>query len=469
MTSQRTRPAPRDRAEEDAGNVSFAETERAHGPRAGAFVRAETGSRRRRASGGAPLGGARGVGTSVRERAEEPSGRPLRVAYVITRGDSVGGAQKHVVEVSAAVKRAGHEVKVFFGADGRTTESIAPLLDEVGVAYTILPRLVRRISPGNDLGAVLDLARELRAFRPDLLSCHSSKAGIVGRLAAAFVGVPAIFTAHGWAFGEGRSRGRNFVYRTLERAMSRLSRKIICVSHHDREIGVAAGIDESKLVAVHNGRKRTSDPEPRTGDPGTERGAGPVRVVMVGRLAPQKDYDTFLRGASVPGAALSIVGDGPMNEEIRSLAGQLGLEDRVTFHGYSQDVAGHLKRSDVFVLCSHWEGFPRSTLEAMRAGLPTIVTDVGGSREAVVEGVTGYVIPPRSPEVLWERLQRLTDSELLRRRMGRAARQRFLEHFTLERMLQETFHVYTETLGIEKTTFPVGEGVADAEAIIQYT
>ena len=105
-----------------------------------------------------------------------------------------------------------------------------------------------------------------------------------------------------------------------------------------------------------------------------------------------------------------------------------------------------LNRSDVFVLTSKWEGLPRSIIEAMRAGLPVIASDVGGVSELVEEGITGYLVPRDDADTLKDRLETLIDNSQLRLQMGMAGYQRFIDKFTFERMLKETVEVYEEAL-----------------------
>ena len=132
---------------------------------------------------------------------------------------------------------------------------------------------------------------------------------------------------------------------------------------------------------------------------------------------------------------------------MRALAGDLGMADRVRFLGHRDDVGTVLGRAQIFALISNWEGFPRSTLEAMRAGLPSVVTDAGGAAEAIVEGETGYVIPPRDVVATRERLRRLRDDARLRARMGAAARSRYDTHFTFDHLFARTYNVYQQIVG----------------------
>ena len=128
-------------------------------------------------------------------------------------------------------------------------------------------------------------------------------------------------------------------------------------------------------------------------------------LTMVARFEPQKDHPSLLKAlARLRNHAwrLELIGEGPLLERTRDLARSLGIADRVEFLGQRSDVAERLATSQVYVLSSNWEGFPRSILEAMRAGLPVVASDVAGVSEAVVDGVTGYVVPRGETEP-WQR------------------------------------------------------------------
>jgi len=134
-------------------------------------------------------------------------------------------------------------------------------------------------------------------------------------------------------------------------------------------------------------------------------------------------------------------------EDCRSLAEELGISDRVVFSGQRRDVAERLAAADIFVLASRWEGFPRSILEAMRAGLPVAASDVGGSGESVVDGKTGYLVPREDPEALRTRLGELMASPDLRLQLGKAGRERYEKNFTFDAMYGKTLTVYKEVTG----------------------
>jgi glycosyltransferase involved in cell wall biosynthesis len=137
------------------------------------------------------------------------------------------------------------------------------------------------------------------------------------------------------------------------------------------------------------------------------------------------------------------------------MAAELGISERVHFMGARRDVAERMAAAQLFLLISNWEGFPRSILEAMRARLPVVASDVGGSRESVFESETGFLIPRGDAATLTSRLRLLLSDPDLRVRMGAAGRQRYEERFVAQRMFQRTFAVYDEVLRGKATRVPV--------------
>jgi glycosyltransferase involved in cell wall biosynthesis len=365
-------------------------------------------------------------------------GDPMKVVMVITRGDDLGGAQMHVASLADGLLRAGHQVHVITGIAGMW----AGTMYEAGVSIEIEEGMLREINPLRDFEAVRRLSRRFKSLQPDLVCAHSSKAGMLARAAAKLAGVPCIFTAHGWAFTEGIPQPKKAIFKTLERAMAPLATKIVCVSDYDREIAIRAGIKPARLVTIHNGVPDIDESlraRPRNGDP--------VRVTMVARFAEQKDQDLLIRAASdLPQIELSFVGDGPRLASAKALARSLDMESRVRFYGVQRQVAKILAESQIFVLASNFEGFPLSTLEAMRAGLPVIVSNVGGAGEAIVDGESGFLVSRGDVEILRERLALLLDKPDRRELMGNAARRRYETEFSAGTMVHRTLNLYDEAI-----------------------
>jgi glycosyltransferase involved in cell wall biosynthesis len=359
----------------------------------------------------------------------------MRIAYLITRMDSIGGAQIHVRDLSLWLRQNGHDPIVVTGARG----PICKTLDDASIQVMEIRDLIRPIRPLKDTRAILEISRTLQACAPDVVSCHSSKAGILGRIAARSMGIPVIFTAHGWAFTDGVPGVQRLAYKMIERACGSLCDHIVTVCHYDRQLALSAGIaPASRITTVHNGMPLL--PPVRR----EAAAAGPVRIGMVARFDTQKDHDTLLRALvrlSHKDWRLHLIGGGDASSTAR-MAAKLNIMDRIEFMGESSNVPALLAELDVFCLISRWEGFPRSILEAMRASLPVVASDVAGVRESVEDTVNGYVVPVGDDRLLAKSLEHLLDSPGLRIAMGSRGRARFESSFTIEHMLLPTLRIY---------------------------
>lgn len=364
----------------------------------------------------------------------------MRIAYVITRSDDLGGAQIHVRDLASALKEAGHDVVVLAGGGG----VLARQLEERGVRVVTLRHMARPLSPLRDFRALRELTRHLRSIRPAIISTHSSKAGILGRIAGRSLGVPTVTTAHGWLFALPREGGREWVVWGIEKSMAPLARRIVTVCESDRQLAIESGISGAERFATIHNAMPDVGAELRA-DPATD----PPRLLMVARFAAQKDHETLFRAlADVADLEWSIdlVGTGPLREAAEERVKSLGLESRVRFLGLREDVPDLIARSQAYLLISHWEGFPRSILEAMRAGLPVVATDVGGVKEAVLDGETGFLVPRGDANLLARCLRELISDPELRARKGRAARRHYESHFTFDRLVRETLSLYQSVL-----------------------
>lgn len=369
-----------------------------------------------------------------------PQATRLRIAYIVTTASPIGGAQIHVRDLAAAVQAQAHSPSVITSGSGPFIDDLRTL----GIPVRVLPHLAVPIHPWRDLRALREIRTALAELRPDLLATHSSKAGILGRIAGRSLRVPVVFTVHGWAFTPGVSPSHAAVYRQVERLVGPLASKIITVSEFDRQLGLAAGIaGEDRLVTVHNGMPDL--PTSLRADPGRS----PVRLVMVARFGAQKDHPTLFQALARLQALdweLDLIGDGPLMEERKSLAANLGLGGRIHFLGQRTDVERILSGAQVSLLATNWEGFPLSILESMRAGLPVVASAVGGVSESVRDDVNGYLVPRGDVDLLRDRIERLLKSPALRVGMGTAGRARFEQEFTLAHSVNRTLAVYRDVL-----------------------
>lgn len=368
----------------------------------------------------------------------------MKIVYIITLPD-LGGAQSHVYELMKYIREIYHVVPVLItGKKGWLTEQT----ENLQIETHIVPDLVRRISPVHDVKANLAIQKLLRKIEPDIVHCHSSKAGIIGRWAAKQCHIPAVFTAHGWAFTEGVSQKKQKIYRFIEKNAGKWCQKIICVSDYDKNLALREIPEfQDKLLAVHNCIPDT-EYRKKWVDYNT---AKPLQIVTVARFSPQKKIKETLQILSLAlqqnlKIHITFIGDGPQFDESVIYAQKLNVADAVTFLGARTDVERLLPKFDLFLLLSNWEGFPISIIEAMRAGLPVMASDVGGVREAVVHGKNGWLIP-RDDSTVIDIFQNILENREYLIHSAQAARLLYEQGFTIDKMIQQIVEVYINRNG----------------------
>jgi len=364
----------------------------------------------------------------------------MKIIYFITTPDR-GGAQTHLLDLVSGFKDS-NDILVVTSEEGFLTQE----LQKLNVRFTLIDALQRDINLAQERLVMTKLNEILNQERPDLLHCHSSKAGILGRLSANKQNIPVVFTVHGWSFENGIAPLRRLVFEKTEQWVGKRvpQQMLITVSEASRQLGLKAKIaSEDRIVTIHNG---ISPEAPVWQDTSND----PVKLIMVARYSEQKDQRLLISTVAKAGlnAKISLIGDGPYYKDVQDWTQKQGYGQVVEFLGERSDVAELLVSSDIFVLTSMYEGFPISILEAMRAGLPVVASDVGGVNEAVIEGKTGYLIPRSDANTLEARLRQLVENPDLRQNMGRAGREMFLKNFTQNAMLEKTQTVYDQALSL---------------------
>ena len=406
---------------------------------------------RRRAVDGAAVGAV--VGRAVgpgRPAARNPM-RPLRVLHVITRM-VVGGAQENTLLSCALIDRERFPSEIVSGVETGSEGSLHEDAAARGVAVRLEPALVREVHPVKDPLALARLVGLYRSLRPDVVHTHTSKAGILGRVAARMARVPVVIhTAHGWGFHPLQSPPVRRAYEEAERFCARWSDAIVVVADENRERALKLAIGRPaqyvtlrsgiELEAYRHDAVAGADVRARLALP-----ADGFVFGTVGRLSDQKApldaLHAFARvAADHPDTWFVYVGDGPLRADTEREAARLGLATRVRWTGLRRDVAAHLSAFDAFVLSSRYEGLPRVVPQAMAVGLPVAATAVDGTPEAVDEGVSGFLVPPGDVPALARAMAALAADREGARRMGAAGRAR-ADEFSARRMVDGLADLY---------------------------
>ncbi|MGB9873305.1 MAG: glycosyltransferase, partial [Anaerolineae bacterium] len=312
-----------------------------------------------------------------------------------------------------------------------------------------------------DIAALARLVRLFRSHHVGLVHAHSPRAALLGRVAARLLGIPVVVTVHlppyKYVHGQGlRARFQRWLYRRAEQFLNHaLTDRLIYVSSRIGREAINRGLAPfRRTTIIENGIDLSPFADCYRGHSVREElGTSPATTVLccVGRLTEQKGMDILLE--ALHGLEprkwdlrLWLIGDGPQRSMLETRARQLGLETRVQFLGWRYDVPDLLVASDIFVLPSRYEAMPMTILEAMAAGLPCVVTDVGDNALLVEDGVNGRVVSPEDPAALAGALRDLIQSPGARRVMGDAARRK-AQHYSVERMVACTLAVYGQVTG----------------------
>jgi glycosyltransferase involved in cell wall biosynthesis len=370
----------------------------------------------------------------------------MKILQIITLGNSIGGAQIHVLDLAISLHERGHDVHVLTGTWGELNER----LTKAGVSNAHLPTLRRDIHLMDDIRCFFNLIRFIKAFKPDVVASHSSKAGIIVRLVCFFLNIPNTFTVHGWSFEANSSKINQSLYFVIEKLMGFFSCKLITVANTGYDLGIKHRIvSANKLTTVLNG-VRDFGQKNQKNTSNTEGVAEPVQLVMSARFQAQKDHETLIK-ALIPlrdaPFQLQLLGDGTETlARIQTLVSENDLTDKVAFVGFTKDVIGYLQRADVCILISHSEGLPLSILEAMSIGLPVVASNVGGIGKQVIDGYNGYLVERNAVEDLTEKIKLLMNNPTLRLQMGNNSRTFYEKEFKLDKMVDKTVAVYQSIL-----------------------
>lgn len=353
--------------------------------------------------------------------------------------------RQFLLPLMIGMREAGHEV-IGVCADG-------PLLTPVraaGFRVETVP-LARSANPVRAAKSVASLFRLLRRERFDLVHVHTPAAAFVGRFAARFAGAPRIvYTAHGFYFHENMAWPKRWLVIALEWLAGRVTDTLFTQSEEDAATARRLGLCRTgDVLAIGNGSDPVRFHPDETGDDRQRVRTGigvaddrPV-IVMIGRLVAEKGYPELIAAMRPLDACLWIVGErlpsdhaGAIDATLNSIAEDPVLRSKVKLLGYRTDVPELLRSGDIFVLPSHREGMPRSIIEAMLSGLPVVATNIRGSRELVVDGETGILVPVGAADRLSAALKKLTDDVPLRRRMGAAGLRRARDHYNEAKVIK---------------------------------
>lgn len=393
--------------------------------------------------------------TCVREDMGDDRGARLKIAYLLPNLEA-GGTERHVLSLARRLDGSRHSLSLFTTAGG------GALYDDFSTSLPVTvtgdPERGKRFrsSPREHLRNVRDLARVFRKDRPDILHAYLPAANVIGPAAAKLAGVRRVIVSKR-ALANYKT---DFPLLRIVEPLGNLLADVILVNSDAvrRDVERTERFWSGKFRKIYNG----VDPiaawtREQAGRFRLREGIAPDAPVIlsVSNFYPYKGHADLVAAASrvvasCPGAVFLLAGrDAGTLEECRARVLEGGLARNFRFLGGRTDVADCIRASDLFVHPSHEEGFSNAILEAMAGGRAVVACDVGGNPEAVRDGDTGLLVPPRKPAALADAMLRLLNDSAMRRAFGEAGRRRAAEQFSMERMVEEMERLY-DTLMAEK-------------------
>jgi glycosyltransferase involved in cell wall biosynthesis len=379
----------------------------------------------------------------------------MRIAHVITRM-IVGGAQENTLfTCEDLIRDHGDEVLLITGpALGPEGDLLSQGRGDI-VPQALIPNLRRAIHPVRDLSAYWNIKRQLRDFDPEVVHTHSAKGGLLGRVAAAALGIPAIVhTVHGAPFHDYQSRGARAFFCRCEKYAASRCHALISVADAMTEQLVTAGVaPREKFTTIYSGMEVTPFLNADANRLETRRELGfdanHVVVGKIARLFHLKGHEYLIEAAALavkdyPNLRFLLIGDGILRANLEAKIAKAGLTKFFHFTGLvdPQRIPTLIGAMDALAHCSLREGLARALPQALIAGKPAISYDVDGAREVVITGETGYLLPPRSVQSLAEALVDVATNGQQRKRMGQTGQERFTEQFRHENMTAQIRQLY---------------------------
>lgn len=379
--------------------------------------------------------------------------RKMKICHVITRM-IVGGAQENTLLTIKGHIEKGHEVVLVTGFSPGREGELLKNVEMPPFKIVEIPEMVREVSPFKDLKALRKLREYFKKEKFDVVHTHSSKAGIIGRIAARQAGVPVVVhTVHGQAFHAYEKPWKKLLYITAERIAAKYCDKIYAVAQAMIDQCVDAKVaPREKYMVVYSGMDtaafanagRNMELRQKLGIPENAK-----VIVTVARLFPMKGYEEMLPAAArlvkeFPDLHFLPVGDGPMYDELQKQIADLGLTGNFHFAGLvpPHEVCDYIAQADLLWHLSLHEGLPRAVVQALAVGIPAIGYKLDGTPEVVLNGKTGYVTAPQDVDAVVARSRELLNDAALRAEMGKNGKELVIERFAWRRMadiLEEEF------------------------------
>ena len=389
----------------------------------------------------------------------------IKVLHIITRFDKGGSAQNTYLTL-LGLKKGNFKSSLISGLSFESEmkqEEIKANIKDIqrlkseNIKFIKCPSLVRRINILKDLKAFFDIWRIIKKNGPLIVHTHTSKAGLLGRLAAKLAGIPIIIhTPHGHVFFGYFRPFKTKVFIILEKLAARITDKIVALTNKERDDYILFKIaDEEKFAVINSGVELNKFKElPFNENRNFKKELGipenSLTIGTVGRLEPVKGHEFLVKAAKhiipkYPDSIFIFTGDGYLKQNLEKKAFDLGIKENIIFLGWRDDVPKIISIFDIFVLPSLNEGMGRVLVEAMALGKPIVASGIGGIPDLVAHGKNGFLIPPKNPKELAKYIQVLLEDKDKRKKMGLAGKE-MASNFSEEKMVERIDNLYKKLL-----------------------
>ncbi|MDY6853501.1 MAG: glycosyltransferase family 4 protein [Thermodesulfobacteriota bacterium] len=388
-----------------------------------------------------------------------------KILHIITRLDK-GGSAENTLLTALELNKDEYDVVLVKGLSlesemsSMENESLDKGLRQAeyaNVKLITIPSLIRRISPLVDLKALFKLYRVIRKEKPLIVHTHTSKAGILGRLASLFARVPiVVHTPHGHIFYGyyGKIKTKLFVF--LEKIMASITDKMITLTEGEKQEHIQFNVAKPhKFVVIPSGVRienliknnyMADELKTKMGIPSTDSIVG-----TIGRLVEVKGHRYFIDAArlvldKIPKVTFMLVGDGHLMEGLTHQSSSIGIKEKVIFTGWRSDIPHLINLFDIFVLPSLNEGMGRVLVEAMAMRKPIVASSVGGILDLVKDGSNGILFPQGDTDAMAEAIIKLLMDKELAKKMGEEGKKRVYPAYELSIMIKSIEQLYKQLL-----------------------
>lgn len=359
------------------------------------------------------------------------------ILYIVTKSD-LGGIQKYLLEIARNLPE---DINAHFlmGSSGYLSDELLKLgIQNENIHFIPMTNNIFDIT--QHVKSNFKTLQLIKKIKPDIIHCNATTGAIVGAVCGFLTNTKTIYTVHGWPFTDGISKNKQKFYKILEFLICSVFRKIICVSEYDRQIGIKVlPMYKNKMVTIHNGISDIPDEFQKK-----EFSKDKLKIVMISRFCPQKDPYTLINAVSQLNKEgfnieLDLFGYGEELDRVLQTIEGTNCSN-IQYKGEISDVTPILKNYDVYALISNWEGLPIGIIEAMRAGLPLLVSDVGGNSECI--NFNGYLVKRQDVNDCKEKIKGIISPELDLKMLGQKSRKLYEEEFTVNKMVKTTLREY---------------------------